>query len=578
MSRHTVFALVLIVCSCSLVACQTTAPQPVDSRPTAAAESPSAAPPVAAPGGADAAPGTPRVLTLLHINDVYRIGGVDDGQAGGLARLRTLRRELEKDAPDLLFMHAGDLLFPSLQSRLFNGAQMIDVLNLMDGASHGFDDRMFAVFGNHEFDKEDAEDTAMLDLRVEESAFFWLGTNINFQPDVGSRHGVEAWNLIDSRIVESGGVKVGVFGLTTDMEHPEYVLSFEDPVAVARRYVADLRSRGAEWVVALTHLNLPDDVALLEALGDAGPDLVLGGHEHNLIKKNVGGRWILKADAEARSASVVRVTFEEGRPPSVDFVFPELDDAMPMDPAVQELVDAWTRQHDLEFCTEHLELPAGCLSDIFGLTNVRLAAEELELRRYETNFGNWIADRALAGYAAQGVDIAFVNSGSLRLNQDIPAGAQVTRRHVEETFQYPSGLKRVRLTGAVLQQAVEHSVDGWTGQGKWMQVSGFAFRHDPDTGVVDGLTLLSGEQPRRIEPDETLVAVVPGYLAGGNDGYKMLQPDMVIEDAGPMPTLRDLVVQGLESTKVEGISPRLEGRICNLQTDGPCLALVDAPR
>ena len=36
-----------------------------------------------------------RRAVLLHINDVYRIEGVEDGQVGGLARLRTLRKEME---------------------------------------------------------------------------------------------------------------------------------------------------------------------------------------------------------------------------------------------------------------------------------------------------------------------------------------------------------------------------------------------------------------------------------------------------------------------------------------------------
>ena len=33
-----------------------------------------------------------RRATLLAVNDIYRIGGIDRGERGGLARLRTLRR------------------------------------------------------------------------------------------------------------------------------------------------------------------------------------------------------------------------------------------------------------------------------------------------------------------------------------------------------------------------------------------------------------------------------------------------------------------------------------------------------
>src|SRR5688572_22086571 len=105
--------------------------------------------PATPPAGAPTAQGE-RTAVLLTINDVYRIEGVEGGQAGGLARVRTLRKELERDHPDLLLLHAGDFLFPSFASRLYSGEQMVAVLNSLDGNTSAFDSRMFVVFGNHE--------------------------------------------------------------------------------------------------------------------------------------------------------------------------------------------------------------------------------------------------------------------------------------------------------------------------------------------------------------------------------------------------------------------------------------------
>ena len=104
------------------------------------------------------------------INDVYRIEGVDGGKAGGLARVRALRGELEREHPDLLLLHAGDLLFPSFASRMYKGEQMIAVLNALDGDPRAFDPRMFVTFGNHEFDKRKLEDAGVLAERVERVA------------------------------------------------------------------------------------------------------------------------------------------------------------------------------------------------------------------------------------------------------------------------------------------------------------------------------------------------------------------------------------------------------------------------
>src|SRR5262245_45759199 len=112
-----------------------------------------------------------RTAVLLTVNDVYRIEGVDGGRVGGLARLRTLREQLERGHPDLLVLHAGDLLYPSFASRMFNGEQMIAVLDDLDGDPAAFDPRMFVVFGNHELEKPRRKDAGILAQRVRESQF-----------------------------------------------------------------------------------------------------------------------------------------------------------------------------------------------------------------------------------------------------------------------------------------------------------------------------------------------------------------------------------------------------------------------
>ena len=110
-----------------------------------------------------------RAFTILAVNDVYRIDGVAGGRQGGLARLRTLRRDLERTDGDVLVLHGGDVLSPSFVGRLFRGAQMIDVLNHLDGDGDAVDRRLFVTFGNHEFDAARRPDAAHLAARIAES-------------------------------------------------------------------------------------------------------------------------------------------------------------------------------------------------------------------------------------------------------------------------------------------------------------------------------------------------------------------------------------------------------------------------
>jgi 5'-nucleotidase/UDP-sugar diphosphatase len=43
-------------------------------------------------------------VTLLQVNDVYQFAPVDLGTRGGLARVLTLKKEIEKQSPNTLFL------------------------------------------------------------------------------------------------------------------------------------------------------------------------------------------------------------------------------------------------------------------------------------------------------------------------------------------------------------------------------------------------------------------------------------------------------------------------------------------
>jgi len=523
-----------------------------------------------------------RTAVFLHVNDVYRIEGVDDGQVGGLARLRTLRKELEERYPDLLLIHAGDFLFPSFASRLFNGEQMVSVLNVMDG-SPGFDDRMLVVFGNHEFEKTKLKDAALLDQRIEESQFRWLGGNIVFKKGEDGRALVDAPNLARTDVVVSGGIRIGFFGVTIPTAGVAYVDRFDDPIETARQLTAELRAQGAEVVVAVTHLPAAEDRRLLETLGDEGPDLILGGHDHERMAVEVGRRGILKADADARTADVVRLSLGPNGRLSVAHDFRPLERVqVKPDPDVLELVGDWEAKHEQQFCQKPGS-PPGCLGEVYGLTRTLLEAEENKIRGSETSLGDWVADQMQLAMKECGAQVAFTNSGSLRLNQDLPAGTRITRRHVEELFAYETPLRLIRIDGATLQKVVDNSVRHWPGSGSWLQVSGMAYVHDTAGKAARNLSLLGEGGARAIRPEETILVATNDYLvnpdAGDQDGYIMLDgaQQKVEGCAAEGRDLKEVVVEALRAAGTsafqgQGIEPKAEGRICQPDDGRPCLA------
>lgn len=574
-----------------LAGCGSSGVAPAEAVPQAAAAAPAAE--------TAQAEAPPRGVTLLAINDVYRIEGVDDGTRGGMARVRTLRRELEEErGRPVLILHAGDLLYPSLLSRMYDGAQMVSAMNLLDGDAAGFDEHLFVTLGNHEFDPGDLDEAGLLDRRIEEAAFYWFGTNVRFREGEDGLPLVAAHNLLASALVEvgegPGAVTVGLFGITIPTAETAYVETFGDPLETARRQVAELRRAGAEVVVAVTHLNAQQDADLLRALpGETGPDLVIGGHDHKAMEIPVGERWVFKSDAEAVTARVIDVTLPAGGgdgdagPPLIEERLVDLDAAVPEDPAVAARVEGWLDLHEEHFCADQdPPRPAGCLEEVIGHTRVELIGEEVEIRAYETNLGNWVADRALAVFGDDAglpaaVDptlprVAFVNSGSLRLNQNVPPGP-VEVRVLEELFAYPMPLVLLQIDGATLRRVLERSVEEWGSAGWWLQVAGLAFRHDPRTATVSDVTLLdTPEGPRPLRDDDVVLAVTGTYLVdptlGDQDGYTMLNAQQVVASG---PDLKATVREALRAAEPEGIAPAVEGRICNpLRAPLPCRAVA----
>lgn len=501
----------------------------------------------------------PAPVTLMLINDVYRLEN--------LPAVRTLRQRLEARYGKVLLMHAGDFLFPSLLSRRFKGEQMVDMMNRLDGDAESHDPLMFVTFGNHEFEKDGLDDYGLLNQRIGESQFDWVSSNIQFKNDDQGSPLVHGENLYSHRLVDVEGTRVGIFGITIDSKHPGYVESFGDYVETSRQITGKLRDQGADLVIGLTHLPVAKDKELLGRLGASGPDILLGGHDHERQAAEIRERLVLKADADAGSVAVVRIEPRQGGVPRVEYEFEVLPGGIEADPSLTERVRYWEDRFENEYCSAR-GLGDRCLEEVIGRTQVDLVAEELTIRRFSTNLGNWIVDRALDEFRGQGAQIAFVNSGSLRLNHNIPAGRVITRKTIDELFAYPSPMAMIRITGAQLKEILLHAVDDWTGSGHWLQISGFEFRHHPERGLVDRIRLRTPDGLRSIGPDEEILAVTNLYLmddTGDQDGYRMLKPEMMVDANAERPDLRDMVVEALMAAEPEGIAPSLDGRICNAQ-------------
>ena len=477
----------------------------------------------------------PATLTIVHVNDLDRLDGSDDGR-GGVARLAAVVNEVRANsAGRVLVTHGGDAISPSLLSSFDRGAHMIDLFNRV-----GLD---AMVLGNHEFDFT----PAVTIRRIAEARFPILSNNA-VEPDGTPIDGVTGHLLL-----EAGRYRVGVFGLTTvttATKSSPAPVTFRPVVEVAAEQARMLRAAGADLVIALAHTNHAEDVALLR---QGAVDLLLSGDDHDMKIEVGAGTAFVESGAQAEFVTVVEIAMDtvEGRD-GPRFVwqpaFRVVNTAtVAPDPEIDAVVEEYLARLSEELGVE------------VGVTAVELDSRRRVVRSRETGIANLIAD---AMRAATGADVALINGGGIRADKVYPPGTVLTRRDLQAELPFGNKTVVLEVAGADLRAAVEHGVSRIAeGAGRFAHVSGMAYRFDaskPPGRRIAGVTV--GGAP--LDPARTYRLATFDFLGRGGDGYAMFADARRIVDANAG-TLA--VAQAIDAIVAAGeVAPRAEGRIVRL--------------
>ena len=512
-------------------------------------------------------------FTILQINDTYKIEGLRAGAEGGMSRVRTLRRELEGEGRPVLVLHAGDFLFPSVMSKYLQGVPMIEALNLLDGSA-AFDELLFVTPGNHEFDHP--EPRVLFD-RIAQSQFAWISSNIAVAESAGtalSPMNSLFPNVKDHVVLELGGIRVGIFGLTlNDQRRPwvDYGYELEARRATVARVLDDLEREGAEFVVGLTHQEIGEDERLAKEFGDR-IDWIVGGHEHVAQFLRVGATTITKADADAKTAYRIDVRRAGGAIRGASALL-ELDTAVAVDPdMVREVATS------LATLARTVEEKTGRkLLDVVATAEHLLEGTEPAIRGRETALGDLLCDVLRERL---GTDLAFVNGGAIRVNDDVPAGGNLRVYELEGIFYYDDKPVIFELTGRELLALLEKSVSQATlGHGRFLQISGLRFRYHV---AADGTTRVdaadvavrpngeAGFAPLDLERRYRTATLDYTWRNGYRDGYPLFSagdgkssPALLEE---PQISWRQLTEEALAAFPGQRITTDVDGRIERIES------------
>lgn len=425
-------------------------------------------------------------FTILQMNDVYEIAPLEKGKVGGLARVATLRNQLMEENYNLLTVHAGDFLSPSLIGTLkyedqpIKGRQMVEVMNAM-GVN-------VVAFGNHEFDVKEHE----LQQRMNESYFDWIGTSVlhktgnKLEPFYKESYGIKyfspesyIWEVTD--YVSGETIKVGLYSATIN-SNPQPWVYYEDAYQEATKAFLALKSE-ADVIVGLTHLSIEEDLKMAALLPETA--LIMGGHEHENSRDTVGNVVITKADANAKTVYVHRFTYDlQSKQTFVESELVPITDQIPDDEYVKEIVDKW-QQVQNEKILEVVENP----DEIIYRADQPLDGRESSVRTKQTNLAGLIA-AGMAASLKKPADCAIFNGGSIRLDDQLQG--DITPVDLFRALPFGGSVYEIDVKGSVLKKALIAGLEN-RGSGGYLQWHNIEYENEGKTWKINGQPLLDNK-------------------------------------------------------------------------------------
>lgn len=440
---------------------------------------------------------SPVTITIYHTNDMH--GHLED-----LAYVIPLR-----DAtPGALLVSAGDATQGTLLATATNGTAIITLMNAAD-----YD---LMTLGNHEFDKG-AGHAADLAGRAE---FPVLSAN-TILPDGTALPGT-AGNFI----IETGGKKIGFFGITTtETAGPYSEFLCTDEIRAAKNQTIQLMEKDADLIVALVHIGTdpassPTSYDLAAAVPEI--DLIIDGHSHTVVQDTVGNTTIVQTGAFLQNLGRINITFTADGPSLETSLIPAAD-----------LRNGTADAAYAALYANLSDMSGAGYENVVGNSATPLAANAADgtrlVRIQEMPLGDlvadsllWYAKETVAGTNRDGLPVlAAVNGGGVREN--LPAG-NLTLGDVYTVLPFGNLVSLLSITPAELYAALENSVSCLPGvNGRFLQVAGMRVTIAPE--AMPGCRVVSVELADRgtvLDRNDTgteLIFATNRYVASGAEGY-----------------------------------------------------------
>ena len=492
-------------------------------------------------------------LTILHTNDFHarfepisKYDGpcnTEDNTAGdcfgGTARLVTAIKDARARTNNAVLVDGGDQFQGSLFYTQYKGQMAAEMMNKL-----GYDGM---TVGNHEFD--DGPEVLAAFMAAVDFPILMSNADVSAEP-------LLADTLAKSTVIERGGEKIGMIGLTPEDTHelasPGDNITFSDPVAAVQAEVDRLTAQGVNKIIVLSHSSYAIDQQV--AAQTTGVDVIVGGHSNTLLSNTnaraegpyptmVGNTAIVQAYAYGKYLGELNVTFD-----AAGNVTQAVGEPILIDASVPEDAETVARITEMAAPLEAIR------SKVVAQTAEPIGGDRAVCRAMECTMGNLITEAMLDRVADQGISIAIQNSGGIRASID---AGEVTMGDVLTVLPFQNTLSTFQVSGATMVAALENGVSQVEeGAGRFPQVAGMSFEVDTSAEVGSRISnvMVAGEA---LDLEAVYGVVSNNYVRNGGDGYSMFEDADNAYDFGP--DVADVLAEYLAGA--EPHQPYTDGRI-----------------
>ncbi|WP_428688281.1 bifunctional metallophosphatase/5'-nucleotidase [Roseibium sp.] len=478
-------------------------------------------------------------LTILHTNDFHsRIEPINkydstckaednaEGKCfGGTARLDTIIKERRAASNNSILVDGGDQFQGTLFYTYYKGKAAAEFMNKL-----GYE---AMTVGNHEFD--DGPEVLRGFMDAVDFPVLMSNADISKEPNLADK-------LMPSTVIERGGEKIGLIGLTPqdtgELSSSGPNVVFTDPVEAVTREAEKLKAQGVNKIIVLSHSGYEVDKKV--AANAPGIDVIVGGHSNTYLSNTsdkATGPYPTMIDGPDGSPTAVVQAYAYGKflgELNVSFD----DNGVIKEAAGEPIITDGKVAENPELVSRIKEL-AEPLDEIrqqvVAQASAPISGERDICRSQICEMGVLVTDAMLERVKGQGVQIAIQNGGGLRASID---AGEITKGEVLTVLPFQNTLSTFELKGADVVAALENGVSQVEeGAGRFPQVAGLKYTFDkskPAGERISGVMVLEGDAYVPIDPDKTYGVVSNNFMRGGGDGYKIFASNgMNAYDFGP---------------------------------------------